>query len=163
MEKEIETFSGSDSSGTVLPDDSHETKVGHVSSRFTESNEIVSEIGSSKQPVDNGSKKKRGKSSGSMAVSATESGLDNQENFPTKSKKNQRKGKDNSSSQVSNSKAAVKKEPVKMKEDNLKIPSEEWVMQKLSMLVPELEEQGLLVLPILLTRKLDVHFIIDSN
>lgn len=165
MEKEIETFSGSESSGIMLSDDFHETKVGH--GRFAESNEIVSETGSSKQSVDKGSKKKKGKSSGSMAASATESGLDNQENFPMKSKKNQRKGKDNSSLQVLDSKASVKREPVKTKEHNLKIPSEEWIMQKLTLLVPELADQGLLVLilvlSILLTRKLHVNFITDSD
>ncbi|XP_015874238.3 E3 UFM1-protein ligase 1 homolog [Ziziphus jujuba] len=141
VEKEIETFSGSESSGIMLSDDFHETKVGH--GRFAESNEIVSETGSSKQSVDKGSKKKKGKSSGSMAASATESGLDNQENFPMKSKKNQRKGKDNSSLQVLDSKASVKREPVKTKEHNLKIPSEEWIMQKLTLLVPELADQGI--------------------
>lgn len=156
LEKETETFSGS-----VLSDDLHETRGGHESSRLAESNEVTSEIGSNKQAVDKGSMKKRGKSSGSMVASASESGLDNQENFSTKSKKNQRKGKDNSSLQASDSKGAVKKESVKAKEENLNIPSEEWLMQKLKMLVPDFEEQGLLmlfsVLSVPLTREFHVH------
>ncbi|KAF3453797.1 hypothetical protein FNV43_RR04238 [Rhamnella rubrinervis] len=140
LEKETETFSGSGLSSIMLSD---ETRCGHDSSRLAESNEVASEIGSNKQAVDKGSKKKRGKSSWSMVASASESGLDNQEHFPTKSKKNQRKGKDNSSLQVSDSRGAVKKESVKAKEDNLNIPSEEWLMQKLRMLVPDFEEQGI--------------------
>ena len=69
----------------MLSDNLHETRGGHDASRHAESNEVAGEIGSNKQAVDKGSKKKRGKSSGSMVASASESGLDNQ----MKSKKNQ--------------------------------------------------------------------------
>ena len=143
----METFSVSGSSGVALSDDLSDTKVGHDydSSRFTVSNETVNEMGSSKPATEKGSKKKRGKSSGTAAASATESSVNAQENFTGKSKKSQRKGKDTSSLQVSDSKAAVKKESVRIKEDSNNIPSEEWVMQKISMLVPDFEEQGLLV------------------
>lgn len=129
----------------MLTDDSNETRGGHDSSRLTELNEAASEVGSNRQAADKGSRKKKGKSSANLVPSASAS-VDNQENFPTKSKKNQRKGKDNSSLQVSDSKGAVKKESVKTKEENLYIPSEEWVMQKLIVLVPEFEEQGFVIL-----------------
>lgn len=142
---ETETFSGSGLSGIVLTDDSNETRGGHDSNRLVELNEAASEIGSNRQAVDKGSRKKKGKSSANLVPSVSESG-ENQENFPTKSKKNQSKGKDNSSLQVSDSKGAVKKESVKTKEENLYIPSEGWVMQKLIVLVPDFEEQGFVIL-----------------
>ncbi|PON66978.1 E3 UFM1-protein ligase [Parasponia andersonii] len=145
LEKDMETFCVSGSSGVVLSNDLSDIKVGHDSSRFTDSSETVHEMSSNKQATEKGSKKKRGKSSGTAAAaSVTEISVNTQENFAAKSKKGQRKGKDTSSLQVSDSKSAVKKESVKPKEDNNNIPSEEWVMQKISVLVPDFEEQGLL-------------------
>ena len=90
------------------------------------------------------------KSDGNAIVGAPESVSDNQEYVPTKSKKNKRKGKDTSSLQVSDSKTGAKKESVRTKEDNLSIPSEEWIMQKIMTLVPDFEEQGMLVLTLVL-------------
>ncbi|KAF5447044.1 hypothetical protein F2P56_032624 [Juglans regia] len=139
MEKEMESFSVSGSSGIVLPDDSHlvnNARVGNDSGRVIESNETGNELASSKQPIEKGPKKKKGKS-------AAESGSDNQEYVPTKSKKSQRKGKDSSSLPVSDSKPGAKKESVKIKEENLSVPSEEWVMHKIMTLVPDFEEQGI--------------------
>lgn len=147
LEKELETFNISGSSGVVLSDDLSYSKVGQDSSRFADSHETVNEMSSNKQATEKGSKKKRGKSSGTAAASITESNVNPQENFTAKSKKSQRKGKDNSSMQVSESKAAVKKELVKTREDNNNIPSEKWVLEKISMLVPDFEEQGLFFLP----------------
>ncbi|XP_040992719.1 E3 UFM1-protein ligase 1 homolog isoform X2 [Juglans microcarpa x Juglans regia] len=139
MEKEMESFSVSGSSGIVLSDDSHLVniaRVGNDSGRVIESNETGNEPASSKQPIEKGPKKKKGKS-------AAESGSDNQEYVPTKSKKSQRKGKDSSSLPVSDSKPGAKKESVKIKEENLSVPSEEWVMHKIMTLVPDFEEQGI--------------------
>ncbi|KAK9280318.1 hypothetical protein L1049_014006 [Liquidambar formosana] len=144
MEKEMDTFSFSGSSGTLVYDDLHlvkEAKVGHDSSKFTDSNEIGNESGNTKQSMEKGSRKKKGKS-GNTKIIATEAGPDNQESIPTKSKRNQRKGKDTSSLQVSESKTGDKKELDKMK-DNFSVPSEGWVMQKIAVLVPEFEEQGM--------------------
>ncbi|KAL5581100.1 hypothetical protein UlMin_013542 [Ulmus minor] len=136
LEKEMETFSVSGSSGVILSGDLPESK-------STESNETVNEVVTNKQATDRGSKKKRGKSSGIKLASASESGMNTQENVTAKSKKSQRKGKDTSSLQVSDSKVALKKESVETKEVNQNVPSEEWVMQKITMLVPEFEEQGI--------------------
>ncbi|XLU61199.1 hypothetical protein S245_020408, partial [Arachis hypogaea] len=72
----------------------------------------------------------------------SESDPDNQEQASTKSKKTQRKSKD-TSSQTSDSKSGSRKELVKMKDDNLSSPSEEWIVQKITTLFPEFEEQGL--------------------
>ena len=151
MEKELEHVSVSGSSGIILSDDSqfvNAAKVGHDSNRSIESFDTGSETGNSKQAVEKGPKKRKGKSAGNAG--APESVSDNQEYVPTKSKKNQRKGKDTSSLQVSDSKTGAKKESVRAKDDNLSIPSEEWVMQKILMLVPDFEEQGLLILTLVL-------------
>ena len=153
MEKEMKYFSVSKSSGILLSDDSqlvNTAKGGHDSSRSIETYETGSETGNSKQPAEKGPKKRKGKSAGNAIVGAPESVSDNQEYVPTKSKKNQRKGKDTSSLQVSDSKTGAKKESVRTKEDNLSIPSEEWIMQKIMTLVPDFEEQGLLVLTLVL-------------
>lgn len=140
----METFSVSVSSGTVVTDDLHETKVGHDTSRLTESNEAGGDSISNKQATEKGSKKKKGKAAGNMTTGSAESEMDNQDHVPTKSKKNQRKGKNASSGQVAEAKAAAKL--VKIKEENLNIPSEDWIINKIVTLVPDFEEQGLLIL-----------------
>ncbi|XP_050141225.1 E3 UFM1-protein ligase 1 homolog [Malus sylvestris] len=140
LEKEMETFSVSVPSSTVVSDDLQETKVGHDTSRSTESNETVSDSSSNKQAAEKGSKKKKGRGAGSMITGPAESELDNQDNVPTRSKKNQRKGKNISSGQAAESKAAAKL--VKIKEENLNVPSEDWVMNKITALVSDFEEQG---------------------
>ncbi|GAV71409.1 DUF2042 domain-containing protein [Cephalotus follicularis] len=143
MEKEMEAFSISGSSGIIMSDDLHliEDKVTHDSSRSTESNETASESGNSKITSEKGSKKKKGKSSG-LKAGVAESGPDNEEYVLSKSKKSQKKGKDASSSQVSNPKSGSKKD-AKMPEDNLIVPTEKWLMQKIMILVPDFEEQGI--------------------
>ncbi|KAJ0020042.1 hypothetical protein Pint_32299 [Pistacia integerrima] len=133
LEKEMEAFSFLGSSGIMPSDDS---------SRSTESNETSGESGH-KNAVEKGSKKKKGKSSGNAKSAAAESGTDDQDYIPTKSKKNQRRGKDTSSLQVSDTKSGAKKDLVKVQESNLNVPSEEWVMQKIMMLNPDFEEQGI--------------------
>uniref|UniRef100_A0A803PWE6 Uncharacterized protein n=1 Tax=Cannabis sativa TaxID=3483 RepID=A0A803PWE6_CANSA len=142
VEKDMESFSVSGSSGAVPSDVLSDTKIGHDSSRITDSNEAVNEMSSNKQTTEKGSKKKRGKSSGTAAASATENSVNVQENPTSKSKKSQKKGKD-TSLQFSDSKASVKKESSKIKEENNNIPSEEWVMQKISVLASDFEEQGI--------------------
>ncbi|XP_034221127.1 E3 UFM1-protein ligase 1 homolog isoform X2 [Prunus dulcis] len=141
LEKEMETFNVSGTSGTVVSDDLRETKAGHDASRLTELTENVSDSSVNKQAMEKGSKKKKGKGAGNMMTGPAENELDNQDRAPTKSKKNQRKGKNISSEQVAESKAAAKL--VKIKEENLNIPSEDWVMKKIATLVPDFEEQGL--------------------
>ena len=66
---------------------------------------------------------------------AAETDLDNQEVVPTKSTKNQRKGKESSASHISESKRS--------KQSSVDVPSEDWIINKILTLVPEFEEQGL--------------------
>ncbi|RDX74428.1 E3 UFM1-protein ligase 1-like protein [Mucuna pruriens] len=141
--KELETLSISGSAGTTMAGDfqvPNEAKVGHESSRLNESNEMVSDGGANRH-ADKGSKKKRGKASGNAVANLSESSTDNQEQTLTKSKKSQKRGKD-TSSQTSDSKTGSRKESLKMKEDNPS-PSEEWIMQKITKLVSDFEEQGI--------------------
>ncbi|KAL6195675.1 hypothetical protein ACLB2K_031293 [Fragaria x ananassa] len=139
LEKEMETLIVSNSSGTVMSEDLQETKVGHDTGRFTESNETTIDSSSNKQMMEKGSKKKKGRVTGNIGAGVAESDLDNQDSVPTKSKKNQRKGKNSSSAQVADSKASAKL--VKSKEENLNIPSEDWMVNKIATLVPDFEEQ----------------------
>ncbi|XP_015952319.1 E3 UFM1-protein ligase 1 homolog isoform X1 [Arachis duranensis] len=141
--KELETLGVSGSFGSKMSDDlqvTNEAK-GYDSGRLNESNEMASDAGANKHS-DKGSKKKKGKATGNAAANLSESGPDNQEQASTKSKKNQRKSKD-TSSQTLYSKSGSRKESVKMKDDNLSSPSEEWIVQKITTLFPEFEEQGL--------------------
>ncbi|TYJ33441.1 hypothetical protein E1A91_A05G104200v1 [Gossypium mustelinum] len=142
VEKELETLSHSGSSTIILSDDSHmvkEAKAGKDLSKSSEPVETVTESGNKKRGTEKGSKKKKGKSSGARTVSA-EGDSENEDYIPTKSKKNQKKGKDASSSQVADSRKVVKKDSIKAQEEN--VPSEEWLMQKLEALLPDFEEQG---------------------
>ncbi|KAK7312515.1 hypothetical protein VNO77_36424 [Canavalia gladiata] len=142
MVKELETFGVPGSSGSMMPGDfkvANEARVGNDSSRLNETNEMLTDGGANKH-ADKGSKKKRGRATGNVIANLSESSADNQEQTSTKSKKSQKKGKD-TSSQMSDSKTGSRKESRKLKEDNLS-PSEEWIMQKITTLVPDFEEQG---------------------
>lgn len=134
LDKEMQA-SISLSSAAELGDEKHQTKEskgGNGSSRMSEVNESSTESGN-RPGMERGSKKKKGKSTGNSRTSIVESDLDNQESVPSKSKRNQRKGKDSSTSHVSESKRS--------KEDNV-VPSEEWIINNILSLVPEFEEQG---------------------
>ncbi|XP_061987299.1 E3 UFM1-protein ligase 1 homolog isoform X1 [Populus nigra] len=125
MEKELEVFRLSGSSGVILSDDFHlvmEAKIRTDSGRSVEVNE---------------KKKKKGKSSGAR----TEILLDDEEIIPLKSKKNQRKGKE-ASLVLSDTKKGAKKDLARTQEDDLNIPSDDWIMQKILTLVPDFEEQA---------------------
>lgn len=146
--REMETLGASRSSGTKMSGGSqvaNEAKVGQNLSRSDESNETAVDGGAIKQ-ADRGSKKKKGKATGNAAASVSESASDIQEQTSTKSKRSQRRGKDTSSSQISDSKTGSRKESLKTKQDNLGNPSEDWIMQKIVTLVPDFEEQCLLIL-----------------
>ncbi|KAH9624383.1 hypothetical protein KSS87_011894 [Heliosperma pusillum] len=109
-----------------------ESKGGRDSAKLSELNE---ENGGRAAGTERGSKKKKGKSSGNTKSSTIEIAQDNEEVIPTKSKKNQRKGKDSSASHASESKRS--------KESNVDFPSEDWIIDKILTLVPEFEEQGI--------------------
>ncbi|XWS28894.1 hypothetical protein CRYUN_Cryun25bG0111000 [Craigia yunnanensis] len=131
IEKEMETFSHSGSSTIMLSDDSYLVKEAKAGQDLSKSSEL--------RGTEKGSKKKKGKSSGTKTMSA-EGDSENEDYIYTKSKKNQKKGKDMSSSQVADSRKGAKKDSFKTQEEI--VPSEEWLMQKLVILVPDFEEQG---------------------
>lgn len=91
--------------------------------------------------TDKGSKKKRGKSA-SMKTATVETVPDDEEEARPKSKRNQKKGRDSSSSQKLDAKAGGKKESVKAQEGNNFIPPDGWVMKKIVDSVPEFEDEG---------------------
>lgn len=91
--------------------------------------------------TDKGSKKKKGKSV-SMKTATVETVPDDEEDARPKSKRNQKKGRDASSSQKLDSKSGGKKESVKAQESNNVIPPDEWVMKKIVDSVPEFEDDG---------------------
>lgn len=143
MEKETEICNLSGFSGTVR-DDLHAVEEAktrkETSSTIAESNEIVNVSSTNKQGFEKGSKKRKGKSAGKTGPAET--GPDTQEpTVPSKSKKNQRKGKDTASFQVLDAKSGAKKESDRTKEDNLFV-SEEWLIEKTMSLFPEFDEQG---------------------
>ncbi|XP_057954864.1 E3 UFM1-protein ligase 1 homolog [Malania oleifera] len=146
VEREMETLNISGSPDNLLYDDMHltmEAKVGHAASKFAESNETGNQSGGNKQASEKGSKRKKGKAVGNTKAGIAESDLDNQEPVHNKSKKNQRKAKDASSLQGSDSKTGAKKELDKTKKgDSFSIPSDQWVTDKIMLLVPDFEEQG---------------------
>lgn len=139
IEKEMETFS-SKFSGQGPKDELH--LVGEAKDDMTELIETGNATGANKHHVEKGSKKKKGKSTGNTKTGAAESGPDNQENVPTRAKKNQRKSKDTGSVQVSDAKSSARKDLDRTKEENLNVPSEDWIMQKILILVSDFEGQG---------------------
>ncbi|KAJ7947727.1 E3 UFM1-protein ligase 1-like [Quillaja saponaria] len=118
----------------------------NASGSFTDDKQLGSEPGNDtgrNKQSERGSKKKKGKTAGTAMEGISEGVPDNQDLVPKKSKKNQRKGKDTSSTQMSDSRTGSRKESAKTKEDNTGSPSEEWIMLKISMLFPDFEEQGI--------------------
>lgn len=137
----METFNLPGSSMGMVFEDLHfvkEVRAGNDPNKSSELNEPGDESGSNKLTIEKGSKRRKGKN---IKAIAAESSPDNQEHVPPKSKKNQRKGKD-ASLRVPDSKSGPKKESDKLKEDNFNIP-EEWIMQKITNMVPDFEEQGM--------------------
>lgn len=145
MEKELDTLSYTSPAGQGLSNDlrsSSEPKVGLGSRQYSESEEIGDNLGSSKSVSEKGSKKKRGKHPGPAKMGTFENDHDNQESLPTKVKKNQRKNKDASSLGAFDAKSGIKKGSDKVKEDNLNTISEEWIVQRILTLAPDLGELG---------------------
>ncbi|XP_052183212.1 E3 UFM1-protein ligase 1 homolog [Diospyros lotus] len=143
MEKEMETFCFSGSPGSRF-DDPHSTKEANagneLGSSLLEFNEAGKESSVNIQGFEKGTKKKKGKSVGSAKTGNAETGAEDKEPVPAKSRKNQRKGKDTFSLQVLDAKSGAKKELDKMKEENPSL-SEERLIQKILSEVPEFEEQ----------------------
>ncbi|PIA52953.1 hypothetical protein AQUCO_01000661v1 [Aquilegia coerulea] len=128
-------------SGQGLNDNLHivdEAKGRNDPDKFVESNEVGLETGGNKSALEKGSKKKRGKPTGNTKTGGAESGTGNNDQEPTKAKKTQRKSKD----QLSDTKVGAKKDFDKAKVDNLNVYSEELIMEKILILVPDLEGLG---------------------
>ncbi|KAG6607225.1 E3 UFM1-protein ligase 1-like protein, partial [Cucurbita argyrosperma subsp. sororia] len=143
MEKEMETINVPGSSiGTFSGDSLSSCKFQTDPSMFSESIGTGNNSGRTGENMEKKSKKKKGKSTGNTQSTAAESALDDQEPS-TKSKKNQRKAKASSSVQVAETKAGGKKESVKTKENDIYYPTEEWVIEKIKTLIPDLEEHGI--------------------
>lgn len=143
LDKELEIFSVSGNSGMGLSDDissASDTKMNRDSSTSLESNETTNES-TGKHAVEKGSKKKKGKASGSTKTSIIEDNSDYQDYVPTKSKKNQKKNKDTFSPNISEVKSGARKY-LRSQEESTNVPSEEWVVQKIMTLFPDWEEQG---------------------
>nr|GMC65559.1 E3 UFM1-protein ligase 1 homolog [Ipomoea batatas] len=135
IEKELETLNLSMLASSGTHDELHASK--GTTSSLADSNETGNDGGGNKQAMEKGSKKKKGKSAGNTRAGAAEAGLDNLDSAPSKSKKNQKKGKGSSTSQEVSSKLNAKKE-----EDPSYLISEEWITQKIVTLNPDFEEQG---------------------
>ncbi|XP_022151600.1 E3 UFM1-protein ligase 1 homolog [Momordica charantia] len=143
MEKEMETINVPGSSAGIFSADSlSSSKLGNDPSTFAESVETGNDSGKTGEIMEKRSKKKKGKSTGNTLSTAAESAVDDQESS-TKSKKNQRKAKATSSVQVAEAKTGGKKESVKSKENNINIPTEEWVTEKIKTMMPDFEEHGI--------------------
>nr|GMD22587.1 E3 UFM1-protein ligase 1 homolog [Ipomoea batatas] len=134
IEKELETLNLSMLASSGTHDELHASK--GTTSSLADSNETGNDGGGNKQAMEKGSKKKKGKSAGNTRAGAAEAGLDNLDSAPSKSKKNQKKGKGSSTSQEVSSKLNAKKE-----EDPSYLISEEWITQKIVTLNPDFEEQ----------------------
>uniref|UniRef100_A0A1J3K457 E3 UFM1-protein ligase 1-like protein n=1 Tax=Noccaea caerulescens TaxID=107243 RepID=A0A1J3K457_NOCCA len=126
IEKEAEAFSIQASTASLI----------EHSSKASESTESLP------ANTDKGSKKKKGKSV-STKKETVETFPDDEEDSRPKSKRNQKKGRDSSSSQKLDTKAGGKKESVKAQESNHVIPPDEWVMKKIVDSVPEFEDDGM--------------------
>lgn len=130
------------STGISSGDSLSSSKLRNDPSMSAESIETGNGSGKTGEIVEKKSKRKKGKSTGNTQSTASESAVDDQEPS-TKSKKTQRKAKATSSVQVAETKAGGKKESVKTKENDINYPTEEWVMEKIKTLIPDLEEHGL--------------------
>lgn len=114
-------------------------KVGPGSSQRLESKELADDEDSNISASEERPKKKRGKPTKASTVEKDSDSLDS---MPNKGKKNQRKNKDSSSFVSSDAKVGSTKSSDKAKENNSNAPSEEWMMQRVLNLAPELEEVG---------------------
>ncbi|CAI9105271.1 OLC1v1004161C1 [Oldenlandia corymbosa var. corymbosa] len=143
LENDTETLNLDPSASLGLSDSSQTNNDASSNDALSGSNETGKLGLSGKQAPDKGSKKKKGKSMGNSKMEAAEVDLDYQETAPTKSKKNQKKSKVASSSHASDSRPGAKKDNDKTKEDSLNCISEEWLIQKIKPMVPDIEEQGI--------------------
>ncbi|KAK1286957.1 hypothetical protein QJS10_CPB20g00839 [Acorus calamus] len=142
LEKDMESFMLSKSSSELLKNDLHlskEHKIGVDSEQVAQFSETADDHAGTQQIPDKGSKKKRGKLAGPTKTGVAENDPDMQYSAPAKTKKNQRRSKETGSSQVSDVKFGAKKGSDK-KENSQNIPSDEWMMQRITVHFPDLKE-----------------------
>ncbi|CAN6340226.1 unnamed protein product [Urochloa humidicola] len=142
LEKDMDSFGIRHNVGQGRPVDMNlgsEHKTG--SGQYSEAKEFGdNDTSSAGVSSDRGSKKKRGKGTGSTKGGSLEKDDDNGETVPVKGKKAHRKNKDAGSS--GDVKHGGKKAPEKMKEESTNIFPDELIEQKVLAVAPELEELG---------------------
>jgi hypothetical protein len=142
LEKDMDSFGIRHSFGQGRPvnmnlGSEHKTGSGQFSDTKDLGDNDTSSTGVSS---DRGSKKKRGKGTGSTKGGSLEKDDDNGESIPVKGKKAHRKSKDASSS--GDIKHGGKKAPEKTKDENANMFPDELIEQKVLSVAPELEELG---------------------
>lgn len=135
LEKEMDTLTFT-SFGGYRPDMSSTSEIKYESSsgKHSEIRQNFDDGGSTKHVPEKGSKKKRGKHTGSSTTGQSENDSGTQESMPSKGKKNQRRSKDSTSIESKGS--------IKMKEASLNGLSEEWIAEKILAVAPDLGELG---------------------
>lgn len=145
LEKELETLNHTFLTIQLKSSDLRQPKdhaAGDKADEFYESKSAGGDSGSGKNHLQKSSKKKRGKATISGKAATAETDPDIQENISSKTKRNRRKGKDTGSADNSEPKSGAKKGSSKEKEGTINIPSEEWVLQHILSLFPDLEGLG---------------------
>jgi len=142
LEKDMDSFGIRHSVGQGRPVNAnlgseHKTGSGQYSDTRDLGDNDTSSTGVSS---DRGSKKKRGKGTGSTKGGSLEKDDDNEESVPVKGKKSHRKNKDAGAS--GDVKHGGKKASEKMKEESTNIFPDELIEQKVLAVAPELEELG---------------------
>ncbi|KAL7115621.1 hypothetical protein ACP275_04G193700 [Erythranthe tilingii] len=145
IEKELENLNTTGLTAAGSSDIPHvikDSKQGHDdSSSQADLDEYDTQSVTGKSASEKGSKKKKGKATGSAKAGTDESVPEVQESTATKSKKKQKKGKIIPSAQVSDSKAGAKRDTDRMETPSFL--SEESLIQRIMSLIPDLEEQGM--------------------
>lgn len=137
LEKEIENINLSVYAGTGIADENtKEAAFRHDT--LGESNDARNVTG--KPSSEKGSKKKKGKATGNARSEAAEVEAEYQESAPSKSKKNQKKGKVAAPSKNTDAKLGPKRDVDRIQDDSLSILSEESLIQKIVSINPEFEE-----------------------
>ncbi|KAL6598610.1 hypothetical protein ACP70R_046309 [Stipagrostis hirtigluma subsp. patula] len=140
LEKEMDSFSVKQSIGQGKPINMNQGSEHRTGSGLDTKDHGDNDTSSASVSADKGTKKKRGKVTGSAKGGAFEKDDDNEESVPAKGRKAHRKNKDVGSS--ADVKHGGKKTSEKMKEENTNIFCDELIEKKILAVVPELEELG---------------------
>ncbi|KAK8956841.1 hypothetical protein KSP39_PZI001253 [Platanthera zijinensis] len=135
IEKEMDTLTFTSNDG-YRPDMNSTTEIKYESSsgKHSDIQQSFDDGGSTKHIPEKGSKKKRGKQTGSSKTGQSENDSGTQESMPSKGKSNQRRSKDSISIESKGS--------IMMKKASLIGLSEEWIAEKILAVAPDLGELG---------------------